>query len=97
LYAYSQSKYVITNTFHGTVFAIIFRKQFVTIVQNGKTAEQNNRIIELLQELNLGDRIWNGSNNLSALLEKEIDWTTANKRIADNKFRTNEFLKKTGL
>lgn len=45
--------YIITNSFHGTVFSIIFRKNFYTI----ESRARNSRIVNTLGILGLSDRI----------------------------------------
>lgn len=43
----------ITNSFHGTVFSIIFRKKFLTFSRDVYRNKQNTRMMELLSELDL--------------------------------------------
>lgn len=52
---FSKAEIVLTNSFHGTVFSIMFRKEFYTILN----AENNNntRQINLLETVGLEDRI----------------------------------------
>ena len=45
---------VITNSFHATVFSIIFNKQFCTFT----TQNSSSRMVDLLDNLNLKDRIY---------------------------------------
>ena len=47
------SDFVITNSFHGTVFALLFHKKFITITRG----DMNSRIYDLLKTLKLQDRI----------------------------------------
>lgn len=58
LQAFQEALCIITNSFHGTVFALIMRKPFITILQKGETAVQNTRIFSLLESLGLEDRIY---------------------------------------
>lgn len=39
--------YFITDSFHGTVFALIFNKQFVEILPNNNTGSRNQSILQL--------------------------------------------------
>lgn len=48
---YCDADYVVTNTFHGTAFAINFCKPFVSIARNNK------KVTELLTQFNLKDRM----------------------------------------
>jgi hypothetical protein len=54
----SGSKYVITNSYHGTLFAIIMEKPFLVILQKGKTSSENGRFLSLLEILKLESRIF---------------------------------------
>lgn len=54
------AEYVITNSFHGTVFAIQFKKRFMVYPVTGPTATMNDRLTTLLSPLNLTSRIYSG-------------------------------------
>lgn len=49
-----KAEIVLTNSFHGTVFSILFKRNFYTIVKRG--VENNSRQLSLLKTLNL-DRV----------------------------------------
>lgn len=80
---YAGADYVITNTFHGTVFAILQQKQFVAFVG------RNRKIVELLDMLNLNERIVNEEMNIEQfnnILDGQIDYMTVNNSL--NRIRT---------
>lgn len=54
---FAKSSLVITNSFHATVFALLYERPFVTIPLVGNYSRMNNRIEELLAASNLSDRI----------------------------------------
>lgn len=60
---YEHASYVITNSFHGTVFSILYKKQFLTILLSGKHSGMNNRVRSLLGLYNMKDRIYTGDLN----------------------------------
>jgi len=62
--AFDKSKYVITNSFHGTVFSIIFEKPFLVLLREGEKESGNARILSLLKLLGLDTR---------AVKESELD------------------------
>ena len=66
------SAYVITSTFHGTVFGIIFNKQFATV------GNRSNKVSSLLKELRLEDRLVSESAGLDEKLEAVIDYGPVN-------------------
>lgn len=61
---------IITDSFHGTCFAINFGKQFIEILPNSDTGTRNQSILELT---GLSDRILHDTDDYS-LLDKVIDY-----------------------
>ena len=61
------AKYVCTDSFHGTVFSIIFSKDFFTFKRFNKKASlsTNTRLTSLLNRLNLNERLFSGSESLT--------------------------------
>ncbi|MCC5646560.1 polysaccharide pyruvyl transferase family protein [Nostoc sp. CHAB 5824] len=51
---HSEASYIVTNTYHGTVFSIIFQKPFTIFLPSDKS----NKITDLLNDLGLKDRIF---------------------------------------
>lgn len=66
----SSAEYIVTNSFHGTVFSLIFERQFITIPLSGSALKMNGRINTLLNQFNLNDRL---TTDLKMLAE-EIDY-----------------------
>ena len=62
LYCIEHAAYVFTNSFHGTVFSILFHKQFVVFSRNDIQARMNNRCITLLQKFQIQNHLNNISN-----------------------------------
>lgn len=91
---YANSKYILTNTFHGTVFAIIFNKPFLVFEQSGKSGKQNERIYSLLNCFNLKDRIYNPDGDLNIQMDKEINWSKVNRKIAEERVESFKFIRK---
>ena len=61
------SSFVITDSFHGTVFAILFKKQFIVLPAH---SERVGRILNLLQLLGLNDRYYPDIESV----RKTTDW-----------------------
>jgi hypothetical protein len=70
------AKFVITDTFHGTLFSIILSKKFVSIADN------NIKVLELLNLLEMESRILNNSSEIDEIITAEIDYQSVNKRIS---------------
>lgn len=60
------SEYVITSTFHGTVFSILYKKKFAVYANNGS------KIIDLLKKFSLNDRLV--SDSLESTLFSDINY-----------------------
>lgn len=73
------AKYVLSSSFHGTVFSILFHKQFLsqTVWKNEKP---NERVINLLKQLGLQERT---INQAAADIDAPIDWDSVDS-AADN-------------
>ena len=78
---YSKAKYIFTNTFHGTVFAIIFHRPFLVIKQKGEGAKQNGRVASLLKSLGLEDRYFDDKRSIEEQVNQNIDWGCIDERL----------------
>ena len=72
---------MITDSFHGTAFAINFNTQFVEILPNNKTGTRN---ISILQLTGLADRILKDCEDV-ALAHKKIDFSQVNQIITNER------------
>lgn len=91
------AKYVITDSFHGTVFSIIFNKQFITLMHEGFNG--NARIPSLLKSLGIGmDRIADDVNKITLdSFNSQIDYGKVNKILQIKRNESFSFLKKALL
>lgn len=64
------AKYVCTDSFHGTVFSIIFSKNFFTFKRFNKkeSLSTNTRLLSLLNRLGLNDRLYTGEESVDGNL-----------------------------
>lgn len=90
---YRDAELIFTNTFHGTVFAIIHHRPFVCILQSGNSAKQNTRMTSLLTIFGLCDRICDGSSQVFDIALKPIDWNYVDKVLQEWRLRTDNFFK----
>lgn len=88
------SSAVVTNSFHGTVFAILFNRPFLSVKLGGSKASLNERMDHLLTSLGLESRqvSLDESKRALALMQEPIDWAGVNYRIATMKEQGVEFL-----
>lgn len=87
-----ESKIVITNSFHGMVFSILFHKKFIVVpVEN---SGMNDRITTLLSTLGLQDRMISNFNEkeIDLIYKKEINWEFVEEKISVIRKESLEFL-----
>lgn len=75
------AEYVVTNSFHGTVFSILFKKKFISHFYKS-SGESKKRIIQLLEIMNLEHR---NTRNKSLDIDKVEDWESVERKLADVK------------
>ena len=83
------AEYVVTSSFHATVFSIIFKKKFITVSHPVTGA----RVKTLLHELGLDDRIVQTNSKFEDnKIEKEPDYDVAYNNLLKLKRESNEFI-----
>lgn len=80
--------YLVTDSFHGTAFAINFNTQFVEVLPNTGTSSRNQSILELT---GLTDRIVRDLNDFS-YIDQEIDFKEANEKISTSRIESIRIL-----
>ena len=72
------SRTVVTSSFHTVVFSIIFHKDFFVVPHS----ETGSRVVSLLQQLDLTDRIITNNEQLKNIdYSKKIDWKNVDKKL----------------
>ena len=84
------AEYEITNSFHGTVFSLIFNKKLIVDYLSDKG--KNIRLENILKLFNLEDRVLRKNNYLS--LCKGIDYEKVNKILVVEREKSINYLKK---
>ena len=100
LWSIKNARLVVTNSFHATVFCIIFNTPFVFVAlegENGAPNPRNNRIFDLLKWTDLESRIWDAdrpSCDISHFIEMdESEFSVANKEVLTRRAKLHDFLK----
>lgn len=86
----SEAETVITDSFHGTVFSIIFHRPFVV---TGNRHRGNSRMESLLGQLGLQERMATDAGAASDIIGQEIDWAAVDARLELLQRQGREFLK----
>lgn len=85
---FKYAEYVLTNTFHGTIFSIIFHKKFVTQMI-GHDGKLNYRVQDLFSMLGIVDRtLENDFENI----DSELSWGIIDSNINDVRKSSVEYL-----
>lgn len=71
----AQSEYVITDSFHACVFAILFGKKFIALERFSRSdrLSMNSRIYDLLEMFSIPERLLTRSDQLEQLLNSDLD------------------------
>ena len=92
IYLIKNAKLICTDSFHGTIFSIIFNKPYIIFERNSSMENMNSRFESLNQILELPNR------NYNKIKENEIfniDYNKINKNIEKEKIKSIEYLKKS--
>lgn len=81
----ARSGFVVTNSFHGTVFAIIFKRPFIVLPVEGAISGMNTRITSLLGRCELEDRFVTefDAEKIDALCHAPIDWKIIEEKVRE--------------
>ena len=91
---FKNAEYIVTDTFHGSIFSIINNKPFVTLVRKSKGNSYGNeeKMIYLLKCLNLTNRIIRNLKDMKKLLNTKIDYQKTRKIIRRETEKSLEYL-----
>ena len=88
---FRDAQFVVTDSFHGTVFSIIFNKPFVAILNSKRGSS---RFISLLSVLGLENRLISTTNDLLEEHLKPIAYTEVNKILNDWRYLSISFMER---
>lgn len=89
------SEYVITTSFHGVVFCLLYHKPFYAVLLNNEYSKGNDRIISLLEFLHLSNLIVSNSESLKQINFENIDWIDVDAMIALLRQKSTHFIDDT--
>lgn len=85
-----KAEYIITNSFHGTVFSIIYEKPFISMLHS----ETGSRISDLLESVGLEEHLLRPKQRFSSMEQFAIrDVAALRRRIAELRNESMQFLK----
>ena len=86
---FSRAEFVVTNSFHGTVFSINFSKPFYSVIK--KNHSTNSRLTGILKKLNLDDRIVPVGSPMPEI--SDIDFTIPDENLREERKRSQDYLR----
>lgn len=94
LYLLNNSKYVVTNSFHGTALSILLNKPFVVVGLQGKKETFNARVKNLLKLVGLESRLVQDvdGDTVRTILNSTINWDDVNARLDTLRNAGTEYL-----
>ena len=87
--SFTEADFVVTDSFHGTVFAILHNKPFVSIINKERGAA---RFYSLLSKLNLIDRIISDHNDFDWQSMYEINYKEVDNLLERYRSESYNFL-----
>ena len=95
LYLLGNSKFVITNSFHGTILSVLLNKPFIVIGIGGTRAKLSERVINLLRQTGLEERLVTSydEDEILNLLNKDIRWDEVNVSVSEMRDAGMNYLK----
>lgn len=94
LAGFDQAEFVVTDSFHGCVFSILFNKPFIAIGNEERGME---RFLSLLSIFNLEDRLVMPSSSeeeILRIIERKIDYDKVNRILDEERKKSISFLRK---
>ena len=87
---FSRAEFVVTNSFHGTVFSINFSRPFYSIIRTHHST--NSRLTSILKKLNLEDRIVPIGSPLPEI--SDIDFTIPSEKLSKERVHSENYIRK---
>lgn len=87
-----KSEFVVTDSFHCVVFSILFKKNFICLVNEKKGIE---RIENLLNQLGLEERLCRNSNMDLSRYKAEIDYNNVYSKLIELRKKSLDYLNST--
>lgn len=85
---FDNADYVVTDTFHGTIFSVRMHKNFLTVIRD--TNKQ--KLSDLLSRIGMSDRRYSNGDSLVEAITKDIDYEQFESLRVKEKHRTDTYL-----
>lgn len=90
-----QADIVVTTSFHGVVFCLLFHTNFVYVPLQGEFSRANNRVLDLLNELGVSEKVLDNNKSFDIVANHTIDWKMVDKDLEQLRKKSRIFLKES--
>ena len=91
------SEYVITTSFHGVVFCLLYHKPFYAVLLSNEYSKGNDRIVSLLKSVGCFFRIVSSDSDINSVKAANISWEDVDAKLSELRKKSIDFLKKKKL
>lgn len=88
----SHAKFMITNSYHGTIMSILSHVPFAVLVEKGKGKGMNDRFYTLLEKTGLTKQIIENEEDITKVMTISIDWDKVDVLLANYREVGRSFL-----
>lgn len=94
LRVFKDAAFVVTDTFHGSIFAMKSHRQFATLIrQQHKLGSNSNKVLYLLRQFGLDSRIVTDLSQLDNVLSTSTPWEVFRARLEPLQKQSHDFLR----
>ncbi|MDO5137603.1 MAG: polysaccharide pyruvyl transferase family protein [Oscillospiraceae bacterium] len=93
---FAKAEYVVTDTFHGTIFSVLYHKPFAVLCRTPDDTHYSNqnKLIDLIEKLQLEEQHVTRPENIGETLEREIDYNAIDRIRVVERERALSYLRK---
>ncbi len=86
------AKAVVSDTFHGCILSIKYKRPFTAIVRASNDYSNQQKLIGLLDLFQLQDRIVNNPDDMTKIMAKEINYSSVDEKLFNKKQEALNYL-----
>ena len=87
---FKKAEYVVTDTFHGTIFSARMHRKFVALIRDSN----KNKLGDLLLRIGMKERRYSKGERLKEIITKDINYTGFEQMRFNERMRTDSYLRK---
>lgn len=72
---------VVTTSFHGVAFCIVMHRNFIYFPLKGANAGGNSRVLSLLEDVGLKDKVYKEDHSIPDIIETPINWEKVEQKL----------------